>query len=243
MLETLKNILDIFIVPIAPAYCGLCGECIDSLSLGKACHGCWSSTRIFNGDEALCPKCGRYLVGRRLSLMSGCRLCRGHHYDSAISCGIYEYGLAVSVIHLKTESHIPEALRAVIESRLNQNQKIVGDLLIPVPLSRGRFFERGFNQAEVIARLVGHISSKSVDSKSLIRRGNTGMHRVAMDRTARKKSVEDIFSVVRPKMIDGKHVTLIDDVLTSGATLSACAEELKKAGASRVTAFTIARTR
>ena len=69
------------------------------------------------------------------------------------------------------------------------------------------------------------------------------MHRVAMDRTARKKSVEDIFSVVRPKMIDGKHVTLIDDVLTSGATLSACAEELKKAGASRVTAFTVARTR
>ena len=147
------------------------------------------------------------------------------------------------MIHLKTESHIPVALRTVIESRLDQNKEIVGELLIPVPLSRGRFFERGFNQAEVIARLVGRLSSKAVDSKSLVRRGNTGMHRVAMDRTARKKSVEGIFSVVRPKMIDGKHVTLIDDVLTSGATLSACAEELKKAGARRVTAFTIARTR
>jgi len=117
------------------------------------------------------------------------------------------------------------------------------DAIVPMPLSLPRRCVRGFNQAEVIARLVGHISSKAVDSKSLIRRGNTGMHRVAMDRTARNKSVEDIFSVVRPKMIDGKHVTLIDDVLTSGATLSACAEELKKAGASRVTAFTIARTR
>jgi predicted amidophosphoribosyltransferase len=62
-----------------------------------------------------------------------------------------------------------------------------------------------------------------------------------MDQRARELTVQHAFEVVRPKLIDGRNLVLVDDVLTSGATASACAKVLKKNGASRVTVFTLAR--
>jgi predicted amidophosphoribosyltransferase len=67
------------------------------------------------------------------------------------------------------------------------------------------------------------------------------MHRVAMDRKAREVTVKNAFAVTRPKLIEGKNVLLIDDVLTSGSTVSSCALVLKKSGAARVDVLTLAR--
>jgi ComF family protein len=115
------------------------------------------------------------------------------------------------------------------------------DMIVPIPLSRTRRFERGFNQAEIIARIVGKALCLPVDAYSLSRIKHTAMHRAGMDRKARERTVEKAFEVVRPKLVAGKRILLIDDVLTSGSTASSCAKILKAAGTRSVSLFTIAR--
>ncbi|HET9129668.1 MAG TPA: phosphoribosyltransferase family protein [Terriglobia bacterium] len=115
------------------------------------------------------------------------------------------------------------------------------DLILPVPLSARRRAERGFNQAEFIARRVASILHKPVDIRSLSRKTHTPMHRASMDKKAREQSVKNAFEVIRPKLIEGKAILLVDDIFTSGATVSNCAKSLKKAGAKRVDIFTLAR--
>ncbi|MDM7920791.1 MAG: hypothetical protein QUS14_00710 [Pyrinomonadaceae bacterium] len=83
-------------------------------------------------------------------------------------------------------------------------------------------------------------TSIPVDENSLVRTRHTPMHRAAMDKKAREKSVEDAFEVRRPKLIDGQHITLVDDIFTSGATAHYCAAKLKESGAATVNVLTIA---
>jgi ComF family protein len=116
------------------------------------------------------------------------------------------------------------------------------DLVVPVPLSPQRLADRGFNQAEVIAHAVGKHLNRPVDSGSLVRNKHTPMHRAAMDRKARQRTVENAFSVNRPKLIEGRTILLVDDIYTSGSTASNCAKALKKKGADSVLVFTLART-
>jgi ComF family protein len=115
------------------------------------------------------------------------------------------------------------------------------DIIIPVPLSKKRLFERGFNQAETIATRVSRVVQIPVDSASLIRKKHTPMHRAAMDKKAREMTVTNAFEVVRPRLIDGRSILLVDDIFTSGATASHCAKALKKKGAANVKVFTLAR--
>ncbi|MEO8650128.1 MAG: phosphoribosyltransferase family protein [Acidobacteriota bacterium] len=114
-------------------------------------------------------------------------------------------------------------------------------LIVPVPLSRKRTLERGFNQALLIARIAAKELGAQVDEFSLIRTLHTPKHRAAMDRKARESTVKNAFEVKRPKLIAGRHILLTDDIFTSGGTSSNCAEVLKKAGAASVTVFTVAR--
>ena len=74
-----------------------------------------------------------------------------------------------------------------------------------------------------------------------IRRMRPPMHRVAMDKKAREMTVTNAFEVVRPKLIEGRSILLVDDIFTSGATVSYCAKALKKKGAAIVKVFTLAR--
>lgn len=102
--------------------------------------------------------------------------------------------------------------------------------------------ERGFNQAQVLAEFISKQTGIPLDEQSLIRKLDTPMHRAAMDEKARAISVKNVFEAARPKLISGKRVLLIDDVFTSGATVSSCAQELKRNGAEKVYVFTLART-
>ena len=114
-------------------------------------------------------------------------------------------------------------------------------MIIPVPLSKRRFLERGFNQAEVLAELLAKETALKIDKQSLARKVHTPVHRAAMDRRARELTVENAFEVTRPKLVKGEKILLVDDVFTSGATTSTCAKALKKKGADKVYVLTIAR--
>jgi Predicted amidophosphoribosyltransferases len=150
-------------------------------------------------------------------------------------------GLRRSIISLKSKPHLPGIVVRAIDERFASLPELGPDLIVPVPLSKQRRFERGFNQAEVIADVVARSTGIPVDRMSLQRKEHTKMHRAGMDRKAREGTVENAFAVARPKMIVGKNILLTDDVFTSGATVSACAGILKANGAQTVNVFTIAR--
>lgn len=115
------------------------------------------------------------------------------------------------------------------------------DVIVPVSLHPKRLRKRGFNQAVVVSRPLAKRLGILLDVDTLIRAADPGPQ-VDRERKDRIQAVKGIFDVKNPQKIKGKQVLLIDDVLTTGATVNECARVLKKNGASRVEVLTIART-
>ena len=114
------------------------------------------------------------------------------------------------------------------------------DLLIPVPLSRARLQHRGYNQA---LELCKHLSRANTDAHLLLRIKDT-LTQSTLSRSERLKNVKAAFAVepLRAQELQGKRIVLVDDVMTSGATLFAAAASLRQAGAAHITAIVFART-
>jgi ComF family protein len=170
-----------------------------------------------------------------------CHNCADHFYDSAHAIGVYEKALAASILELKRSPFIPKKLREHLLSALDRMEFTDAGVIVPVPLSAKRRLERGFNQAEAIAAFISSEIGLRVEKDILERSLHTAIHRVAMDKKAREMSVAKAFKLAQPEKIVGKDVLLVDDVLTSGATVSACAKTLKKGGARSVRVLTLGR--
>lgn len=238
MLRALQDSLSSIIYP---QKCRVCSGEVEHADHGVACASCWNETRFFTGNEMLCRKCGAFFAAEAAPVPVSCHKCDDHFYDRAAAAGIYEKALAASIVDLKTRPHLSKHLIGAVASAAVSELFEGTELLIPVPLSRQRLYERGFNQAEIIAGLVSRATSIPIDGKSLARKVHTQMHRIGMDQKARELTIHNAFEVVRPRLIKGKSVVLIDDVLTSGATASQAAKALKKNGATSVNVFTLAR--
>ena len=226
---------------IYPQACDVCDKEVERHQDGVACTDCWNATRIFNDNETLCNKCGAFLFETTSPKPTYCGRCDEHSYDRAIAVGIYEKALAASVLRLKRAPFMPDVLKTLIVERARHSDLPASSVVIPVPLSTRRRQERGFNQAGAIAHLVARRLRLPFDDQTLVRGIHTPVHRAGMDKKARAMTVKNAFNVVRPRLVDGQDALLIDDVMTSGETVSMCAKELKKSGATTVTILTIAR--
>ena len=114
------------------------------------------------------------------------------------------------------------------------------DLLVPVPLHPRRARERGFNQALLLARRVGRAWGRPVRGDVLLRTVAT-TSQTALEAPARRANVRGAFRVRRSEVIAGRHVAVVDDILTTGATVSECARCLEAAGAAVVGVLAVAR--
>lgn len=112
-------------------------------------------------------------------------------------------------------------------------------VLVPVPLHRRRYAERGFNQAMLIAQVLGRIVGLPV--VSVLRRTRATPHQTQQTRLARWQNVEGAFAVAHDAVIDGRPIILVDDVTTTGATFAACARPLLAAGVQKIYGFAFAR--
>lgn len=112
------------------------------------------------------------------------------------------------------------------------------DLLVPIPLSKRRFKQRGYNQSERLAYGVSLVTGIPIDTKSVIRAADnpTQTH---LQTYERQENVKDIFRVVNAADIRGKHLLLIDDMITTGSTLKACARSLILAAGVKVSVLTL----
>jgi len=238
----LHKIFDSLLTLAYPQACQVCENSVENLSDGVACFECWENTQVFSGEETLCAKCGTFLREQSSVYQTFCHRCDEHFYDAASSVGVYEKALAASILHLKREPFVASKLKKLFISRFHTSAFQTAELIVPVPLSKKRFLERGFNQAAVLSKILARQTKINLDEQSLVRKIDTPMHRVGMDGKARAMSVENAFEVKRTKFIENKKILLIDDVFTSGATVSNCAKVLKKSGADKVYVFTLAKT-
>ncbi|MDO5319260.1 MAG: ComF family protein [bacterium] len=115
------------------------------------------------------------------------------------------------------------------------------DVVVPVPLHPKRERERGYNQSALLAVALAKRLKRRFDHRALIRPRDTE-HQARLSGDDRKNNLRDAFAVAEPQWIRGRTILLVDDVMTTGSTLSHCARPLLKAGASRVWCATVARS-
>ncbi|MEP6568325.1 MAG: ComF family protein [Acidobacteriota bacterium] len=235
---------DSLLALVYPRGCALCGGSIESRELGAACANCWRRTQLFSGDETVCWKCGQPALGSVLEEKRKevrCHRCDQDAFTAARACGVYEGALRATILQLKRDPHVCRKLTEQLVHVQQQSPLNKATRVIPVPLHAERERDRGFNQAALIGRELARATSLPLDEVSLIRVKNIKRHRAGMDAKGRRDTVADAFRVTHPALVAGEHVLLVDDVFTTGATVSSCASALLEAGAVEVFVLTIAR--
>jgi ComF family protein len=238
----LRRVRDGLTASAYPEQCRVCGGDVESYDDGVACEDCWLDSSITKtSDRAACDKCGAPLYGHA-ARRELCGTCAAFPFSAARCCGTYSGALEASIIFLKSQPHIARRLREMISGTVsNHLHALTSDIIMPVPLHRSRMRERGFNQAKIIARVIARDFRMRLDDRTLVRARPTERHRIGLDAVDRKKSVEGAFSVLRPAMVESRSVLLVDDLFTTGSTVSAASTALLEAGARRVNVLTIAR--
>ncbi len=192
--------------------------------------------------EHFCSICGTPFLNRSpLDEEGRCGLCsRGlTRFDAAFAFGEYDGALRRLIRMYKYDGVRPLAgpLSRLLARAVPRSQRF--DVIVPMPLHWARRWRRGFNQAGLLAnRLAKQIGVPSADA---VRRVKSTASQAGLTMAQRRDNVSGAFRVADQLAVVAKHVLLVDDVLTTGATLNACAAALKRAGAHRVTVLTVAR--
>lgn len=225
---------------VFPDDCHICGDPLKTLTRVPVCPKCLSDPQPF-AAEFYCVSCKTPFVNRAPLDESGqCTLCRLglKGFDAVYTYGSYE-GTLRRLVHLyKYGKMEPLATHFGPMLALALPRETAFDVVIPMPLHWWKRWQRGFNQAELLAREVARRWNAPVRNAAR-RRKNTAVQ-AGLTNAKRRANVQGAFEV--RGRLDGKHVLLVDDVMTTGATASACARALKRAGAARVTLLTLART-
>jgi ComF family protein len=184
-----------------------------------------------------------------------CPLCRrvAPPFAKAVAYGSYQGGLREMVHLLKYAGVLPAAkvLGRMVGEAIAVLEPVFGDgtiLAVPVPLHKAKRRQRGFNQAELIARAALKLHEEfqnagrfQLASHILLRQRDTESQ-IGMTNHQRRENLRGAFAVARAEEVNDKEVLLVDDVLTTGATAAECARVLLRAGASKVWVATAART-
>jgi ComF family protein len=197
----------------------------------------------------LCTTCGEKLFGQRFAGDPAplCDLCRraAPRFRKAVAYGAYDGPLRDLVHILKYQRIRPAAslLGRLLHQALAGVELPEETLAVPVPLWKVKRRERGFNQAEEIARAFLRCrdgGSIQLNTALLVRTRDT-TSQTGLTRRQRHANLRGAFSVVHPEQLKGRNVLLVDDVMTTGATAGECARVLLRAGAKQVWVATVAR--
>ncbi|MGA3071110.1 MAG: double zinc ribbon domain-containing protein [Terracidiphilus sp.] len=240
---------------LLPAFCALCGSPLPRLSSVPICDVCWTEFPVQSGPT--CARCGDALAAPASSSTPAalCRACRlaPPPFVRAVAFGVYQ-GRMKEAIHALKYDRLQPAARGLGRMLAEAIAQLAAEapaemLVIPVPLHRTKYNERGFNQARSLAVHALESLRKSHPEWRLTLAPSTLMRLRATESQAgltlrqRGLNVRAAFSVSEPVAVDSKHILLIDDILTSGATARAAALALLRAGAATVWVATLARAR
>lgn len=250
----LQELADSLFAVVFPTQCFICGGEVASARGLRVCRACWSQVESWEGIS--CERCGLPVVSEHAVDAAHvlCGACRASEpsFDLARTFGIFRGNLRLLILQLKFRRQ--ERLGKRLGGMLVQAWTKLGLLaegetpvIVPVPLFHARERERGFNQSRLLADGLRHRLGTlpggrkvKVDTRLLVRTRAT-LPQTGLKVQSRKENVRGAFEVAKPDLVQGRQVVLVDDVMTTGATLSACAAVLKKRGAASVYALALAR--
>jgi ComF family protein len=232
---------------IFPGDCRFCNSPLVRFSRIPVCDTCLQSIQAL--DDPVC-----YLCGLRLLRVQGdegrCPMCSRLEspFSGAVAYGSYEGGLRDLIHLLKYERVRPAAgvlgrMLAEVVMPLVSRSDMKQTLVVPVPLHQGKQRQRGFNQAELIAgAMLKNLPAwpLKLHASGLQRRRATDSQ-TGLSRAQRRENLGGAFVAPFPSEIAGRDVLLVDDVYTTGTTVSECARVLRRAGAKQVWVATVAR--
>jgi ComF family protein len=227
---------------IYPEICQICREARAERAQGYVCAGCWQQVRFIRAPY--CERCGLPFPGEFTSVFE-CANCKDlelhfHSARSAVKAG----GMVREVIHrYKYERALwfePFLADLLIREAAPVLAREPCDLLVPVPLHRAKQHQRDFNQAERLAQGLGRATGIPVNA-SLLARVESTPTQTRLTREQRAANVKQAFALKNGSDCSGLRIVLVDDVFTTGATTSACAKVLLKAGAAEIRVWTLAR--
>lgn len=232
---------------VLPQNCVLC-----SLPSGDApvCQACAAGLPVLTGQT--CPRCALPLEpqGTDLSQTSGplrCRDCQHHQPRFDTATAVWSYAFPIDSLirdfkyghHLYLGAFFGSRLAATLQARWQIAGDGLPDLILPMPLHPSRLKARGFNQAAEIARHTAKALRRPWSADHLLRIHDTPSQ-AGLGREARWANLRGAFACTRT--LHDQHILLIDDVLTTGASLSACADALRYAGVRQIDVAVLART-
>ena len=234
---------ELFQAAVSLLYPATCTICRQHLRTGEyLCDAC--EAKIARIVPPFCETCSEPFDGS-INTAFTCANCvhRAIHFDAAVAA-YRGRGIVRDVIHqfkYNRQIHLRHVVTRWLCAALDDERlrNIQFDLIVPVPLHAARQRERGFNQASLLAELLS--AQTSIPCKPLLKRIRYTTTQTALDRSERMKNLHNAFRLRKNADVRGLRVLLIDDVLTTGSTLSECARILKRAGATSVHAATAAR--
>ena len=231
-----RGVLDLVLPPV----CMACRRPVDRPH--GLCGACWA--RLQPIERPYCERLGipfGFDLGE--GALSAEAIATPPVFDRARAAVLYE-DVARDLVHGLKYHDRTELVKLIgrMTARAGRDLYPGADLIVPMPLHRRRLWTRKFNQAALIAREVGRISGLPVETMALIRVKAT-RPQVGLNERERAENVRGAFRVATAHraVVEGKRVVLVDDVLTTGATVSAATRALKRAGAVRVDVLTFAR--
>jgi len=225
-------------------YPRVCPGC-DQVSDRPGRHLCWDCfSRLELHTESLCEVCGNPAEGQ-VAHAFVCGVCKELHpaFAKARAAGHFR-GVLRDQIHqfkygqaLWLKHDLTDLLHGCLTAHF---QPDAVDVVIPVPLHPVRLRERSYNQAALLSQELARRIDRRCDLRSLVRTRKTQIQ-TYLDAVHRRINILGAFDVVQPEWVAGRCVLLVDDVMTTGATLNECARSLKKAGARVVWGLVVGR--
>jgi ComF family protein len=249
-----RQIAESLFAVLFPSDCRICGTPLVRISRLPVCQECLDAVRPIAGG--VCVTCGERLFSPyAVAGTSGeprCGLCRRVEpvFARAVAYGSYESGLR-ELIHLlkfggvRPAANVLGCMLAEAISALEAEFPADSVVLVPVPLHRTKLRQRGFNQAELIARAAMKISAlrgRLHLCAGVLERTRETASQIGLTSHQRRENLRGAFRVVQSELVKGREALVVDDVYTTGTTVSECARVLRRAGATKVWVATVART-
>ena len=251
LLKTIKKIGSKTLDLVLPAICPVTGETVDEPGMIHPPY--WLNLNFIKGQ--ICPVCGTPISNsandaKNDEMNAGYKLTCAHclsyppSYDQHRSPSCYDDASKPLILKFKhsDQHHLTKSFQPWLCNSLLEFSQTDFDIIIPVPLHYKRLLKRRYNQAALLAKTVSKANGIAW-SASILKRVKNTETQGRKNARARLSNVKGAF-VVKDKYLDqikNKHILLIDDVYTTGATVNSCAKAMNKAGAARVSVLTVAR--